>query len=433
VGIVLQRSILVLSLLLVPVALCWYHVEFIFLHLGVSRPICVVMKHFLRIRAFSIPSEVMSQSYQKYLMSIGVTSPSLVGTFALIILVFFFNYLFVHVLHGGYTSIAWAFVIAKYLSDLSLFLVSLREKPVQLTLQPFNWRAFSDWGEFFRLGLPGCAMLCSEWWAFEILCVFASRLGSKEVAAQTIISQFSVFAFMIPLGIGVVTSSYVGQSLGSSHLRASAIALKFANTALGCLFFFEIFIICPGLYFGMKDLVTFFTTDPDVIQICVRVSHIIAIFTFADGAQGVLSGILRGAGKQSYGAAINFVSYYCLGLPLAWHLTFYTSMGVAGLMMGMALAASFQSIVYLLLIWYLPRVFSSILDSQEKQQQDLSPRSKTSGLEKQIELGEWDSAMDESSHSMIPHHHNSDSDCEVDDIESMRVVDDDRRTRTVMN
>jgi hypothetical protein len=155
------------------------------------------------------------------------------------------------------------------------------------------------------------------------------------------------------------------------------------------------------------------------------VSHIIAIFTFADGAQGVLSGILRGAGKQSYGAAINFVSYYCLALPLAWHLTFYTSMGVAGLMTGISTAVSSQSIIFLSLLWFQREsMFSSVLDSQEKQQQDLSPRSKATGLEKQIELGEWDSAMDESSHSMIPHHHNSDSDCEVDDIESMRVVDD---------
>jgi multidrug resistance protein, MATE family len=262
-------------------------------------------------------------------------------------------------------------------------------------------------------------MLCSEWWAFEILCIFASRLGSNEVAAQTIIGQLSALSFMIPLGLGVTASSFVGQYLGSQE---PSTAIRYAYTSFGCLVFAEL-VICPSIYFFSPYFVGIFTTDPGVIEICVHVSHIIAIFTFADGAQGVLSGIYRGAGKQFYGAVVNFLSYYCLGLPLAWHLTFHTSMGVAGLMTGIASAVISQTVIFLsILCFRQDTLFASVL----------SPSELTGEGKKQphqfVELGEWSDEMDQSSHSMLPHnaHHDSDDDDEdpdvVDDIEASRRV-----------
>ena len=58
-------------------------------------------------------------------------------------------------------------------------------------------------------------MLCSEWWSFEILTLIASRLGTAEVSAQTIIIQVASLAYMIPLGISVSTSSLVGNFIGA--------------------------------------------------------------------------------------------------------------------------------------------------------------------------------------------------------------------------
>jgi multidrug resistance protein, MATE family len=343
-------------------------------------------------------------------MSIGVTSPSLVGTTTMIIFVFLFNYMFVYHFHGGYQSLAWGFVLAKYLSDISIVLISLREEPVQLTLQSFHRSALTNWWEFIQLGLPSCAMLCSEWWAFEILCVFASRLGTNEVAAQTIIGQFSVFTFTIPLGLGVATSSFVGQFIGSQQ---KDLALRYAYASLYCLLLIESFI-CPGLIFLSKSLVEIFTTDPEVVKICVHVSHILAIFTFADGAQGVLSAIIRGAGKQYYGALVNFLSYYCLGLPLSWYLTFHTSLGIIGLMIGLSVAVSLQCFIYLFYLCYLPdQLLASVLSSSGDGKEG------DSDGKQMIELGEWDDEIDQSCHSMLPHNAHGDCvDANEDDIES---------------
>ena len=45
--------------------------------------------------------------------------------------------------------------------------------------------------------------------AFEVLTVFASRLGAVAVSAQSIMLQLVVLAFMLPLGISVAASSMV--------------------------------------------------------------------------------------------------------------------------------------------------------------------------------------------------------------------------------
>ena len=54
--------------------------------------------------------------------------------------------------------------------------------------------------EFFKLGFPGMLMLCSEWWAYEVLTVMAGVLGKEEVSAQAILMQILSLSFMVPLG-----------------------------------------------------------------------------------------------------------------------------------------------------------------------------------------------------------------------------------------
>lgn len=36
------------------------------------------------------------------------------------------------------------------------------------------------------LALPGIAMLCAEWWAFELLAIGAGWLGTRQLSAQAV-------------------------------------------------------------------------------------------------------------------------------------------------------------------------------------------------------------------------------------------------------
>lgn len=63
----------------------------------------------------------------------------------------------------------------------------------------------------------------------------------------------------------------------------------------------------------------------------------------ANGLTALLSGILRGAGRQKFGAAVNAGCNYGLGLPLQCLLAFALHWGAAGLWWGIAAAAVLQS------------------------------------------------------------------------------------------
>ena len=62
--------------------------------------------------------------------------------------------------------------------------------------------------------------------------------------------------------------------------------------------------------------------------------------------QGVLSGILRGAGYQFRGAIINIVAYYVFGLPIGITLTLAADMGALGMWIGLTIATITQTICF---------------------------------------------------------------------------------------
>ena len=71
-------------------------------------------------------------------------------------------------------------------------------------LQPFFSRNSFNWAgakEFLRLGVPSTIMQCAEWWAFELLAIFAGMLGKHQLAAQVAVINIIGFLFMIPLGV----------------------------------------------------------------------------------------------------------------------------------------------------------------------------------------------------------------------------------------
>ena len=68
-----------------------------------------------------------------------------------------------------------------------------------------------------------------------------------------------------------------------------------------------------------------------------------------DSIVNVTSGILKGAGKQKFGAVTNFVGYYVIGLPVgvALMMEWGADMKVPGYWWGQVIGLTVQSVVYL--------------------------------------------------------------------------------------
>jgi MATE family multidrug resistance protein len=347
VGIILQRSYLILGIITIPIAVLWFFTADIFAALGVEPVVCAVIQRFIRIRCLTIPVDVINESYEKYLMSIGVMRPSMWANISFNVFILLFDTIFVYGLRLHYDCLAWSWVLSLYLSAIIQVALSWNHPSVQRTLQPFDKAAWEDWYEFIMLGLPGTVMLCSEWWAYEVLTIFASLLGTAEVAAQTIILQTASLAFMIPLGIGVACASLVGNALGAGK---KSLAIDLGKLSISGIFCLEL-LIGLTMLIGGPYFVDMFTNDPQVILVANRAVPFLSLFTMIDGLQGVCSGVLRGAGKQGIGAVANIFAFYVIGLPMAWVLCFQAGFGVNGLMMGIAFGTVFQVIVLVTIIF----------------------------------------------------------------------------------
>ena len=64
-----------------------------------------------------------------------------------------------------------------------------------------------------------------------------------------------------------------------------------------------------------------------------------------DGVSTVLSGVLRGAGRQRLGAIIMAAVAWGFGLPLQMALAFTAGLGVTGMWLGAAISSSVQAVV----------------------------------------------------------------------------------------
>lgn len=286
VGMVLQRSILVLSAMAVPLLVGWYFVYDAYMYLGVERAVCEVIKEYVYIRALAVPADIVNESYEKYLMSMGVMAPAMWSNVVFNICVLGFNCLFVFGFNWGFRALAVSWVISTYIMTCTLIALSLHHPAVQRTLQPFDRRALEGWKEFIVLGLPGTIMLCSEWWAFECLMLLATFLGTPQVAAQAIILQISSIVFMVPLGIGITCASFVGNAIGAGKMGLAKQIGKLCLAYTGALN-----LVLGGLILLLGDqFVALFTSDPHVIHETDSAIPFLSVFVMIDGLQATASG-----------------------------------------------------------------------------------------------------------------------------------------------
>ena len=281
-------------------------------------------------------------SYMKYLQSMGIMSAGMHAGICYNAVLSCSCFLFVHMWGFSYVSIAWCHVFSVLCECILLVALTYDKKEVRRTMVLPTWESMLSVGDFLFYGFSGCVMMCAEWWAFEILTVLASMISTEALSAQTVMLQAITIFFMFPLGIGISTGAIVGNALGAGHKQ---LAISIGYLSLAVIFAVDL-VLSPLILIFRQDFVELFTSDPEVIFTCVhQCLPILAVEIFVDGVQAVSCGVLRGAGKQNLGAAVNIGAYYCIALPVAWYLCFTKGLDVMGLMIGVCVGVISQTTV----------------------------------------------------------------------------------------
>ena len=194
--------------------------------------------------------------------------------------------------------------------------------------------------EYVRLMIPGFLMCCMEWWVLEALVFLAGRLHHADVAiaAFTLTSQVQAMGLMAWIGLGVASSSLVGQRIGAADLvgaRRAALITPLVGFALAALLGVAVALLAPQIADG-------FAKAAKIDNLVSRLLPLVAGVMVVDALSNSLQGVCSGLGLQRVAAYGQVVGYYIVGLPaacaLAYGLLHDSEDGAFGLWGGVGLA-----------------------------------------------------------------------------------------------
>ncbi|KAH8918334.1 multidrug/Oligosaccharidyl-lipid/Polysaccharide flippase [Atractiella rhizophila] len=328
------RTYVILLFLSIPQIVFFWLAEPVLLALRQDPEVAKFAALYLRILSFGLPAYAGFECIRRWLQAQALmTVPTMATVLSLPI-----NILGNVLLVWGPDSIRIGFAgapVATVLSMWSMFLFGL--------VYSVWWVDKSGWGGFsmeifnargpcsdFYLRRTG-----SEWWSWEIIAFGASQLGPVEMAAQSIIITTAAFIYQLSAALGSAAAVRIGNCMGAGFgnmaRSTSRIVILLAAGASA--------INSVWMFLLRNKWGYLFTGDLPVIELVGSILPLVAAFQLADGVTGACMGVLRGIGRQNIGAAINFVAYYVVGLPLAFYFAFSSlQMGLIGLWTGCTVA-----------------------------------------------------------------------------------------------
>ncbi|KAK3809517.1 MAG: mate-domain-containing protein [Benniella sp.] len=331
----LQRAILVLMLFLVPIAGVWFSSEYIFLLLGQEPALAKHAALYLKGLLPGAPAYLIFECAKKFLQAQGNMHAS---TYVLLIvspLNFLLTYLLVwnKYIGMGFIGAPIATSIA-YWTMLLLFLLYIRFVDGYQGWGGWSRDCLTGWSVFLKLAVPGIMMVCTEWWAFEVVSLAASYLGTVSLAAQSIVVQTSGLLYTVPFGISIAASNRVGNLIGLGDALSAKVASR-VSIALAIIFG----LINSTVLIIFKDSWgRLFIDDVDVVKTVALILPLVSLYQVGDGLAGVGGGVLRGVGLQHLGAYLNLIAYYLVAFPLGYVLTFRMHWGLEGLWIALCIA-----------------------------------------------------------------------------------------------
>lgn len=291
---------------------------------GFEAQLTPLIKEYFFITAFSVFGGYLHYMSKEYLQAFEIVLfPNLLTIFCIFLniflnIIFTFGYGFIPEM--GAKGLAIASLLVRYFMGLVLFVYCFKKIKIKYH------KDFTYYKEMLKVGLPSSLAIMIEFVAFNSITVIMGRVSGIYAAAQNIICTITSIAFMVPLAIGNAAGVKVGFSNGAKDFVALK---KYAFTALSISVIFMalssvIVAMAPGI------ITSLFTTDSELIKVCVPIIYTLCFFQVFDGMQATLAGIFRGLKHTEVVMFANFVSFWLVALPLGCLLALHCNLKLIG-------------------------------------------------------------------------------------------------------
>ena len=292
-----------------------------------------MIKEYMFVTAFATFGGYLHAALKEFLQAFEIVLvPNLVTVFSVflnialnLILVFGFG----PIPSLGVLGLAIASFIVRYFMGIFLLIYCFKIMKFR------DYKEFDYYKNLIKIGLPISVAIIIEFIAFNCVAIIMGRVAGIYAAAQNLICTMTTISFMVPFAISNAIAVKVGFANGAENYydlkRYSFVGIVMSVGFMICSAF--IFANYPTFLTGL------FTIDPKLVDICVPILYIVAIFQVFDGLQVALSGIFKGMKQTNIVLISNFTAYWVLFIPLGCYLAFHYNMKLKGFWIGLVIAA----------------------------------------------------------------------------------------------
>lgn len=318
----------------------FFFAEPIFLAIGQDPDVARQAGLYMPWLGVGILPALMVQVLKSYLSALELTRAILLAVIGAAILNAGVNYLLIFGNLGapelGITGAGIASLTSHIVSLVALVLYAVRKRPDHALFQNLHRPDPEILRDVFMIGLPIGFTLLAEVGLFAASSVMMGWLGEIPLAAHGIALQIASLTFMIPLGLSQAVTVRVGRAWGKSDpeaLRNAALA-GMVLAGIAVIATIAAFLIVPGFLIGLF-------VDPDdpqrpaILATGVSLLAIAALFQLVDFGQVMGLGMLRGVQDTRVPMVMAIVSYWLIGLPVAYLFGFVLNWGGVGIWLGL--------------------------------------------------------------------------------------------------
>ena len=360
----LQNGVFLALLLSLPsMALVWF-VPYALVKLAIAPDVLQNIKLLLHALMWGLPGYLLFLVFREYISAFFKTRIILLISAVSLILAAVGNYVLIYGKYGfpalGIAGVGYAGSCVMWFMFLALFVFSLSsvelKKHLALTTMKFS---FSRLKSMLAVGASSGMLFMLEGGMFLLAALLMSNFGVNALAAHQIVIQCMNIAYAIPSGLSMAAALLIGHSVGENDYSKMK---RMASICYGLGIAVSL-IVSAIFVFAPHALVSIFLKPNcvgyhEIVMYSISFFAIAAVFQTADMLQTITNGVLRGFKDTQIPLFISLACYWLLGIPCAYYLSSYTSLGAKGIWYALGISLASASVILLIRLFNKMHLFS---------------------------------------------------------------------------
>ncbi|HDR6317345.1 MULTISPECIES: MATE family efflux transporter [Bacillus] len=305
--------------------------------MGTPENIIDISVHYARILFISMPVLFLYFAYTTFMRGTGDSKTP----FYFLIVSTALNMILLPILIFGWLGApkldvygaAYASVISTVITFI-VMLVYLKKKnhPLQLdsTVRKYLRMDRELLKLLLRLGIPASINMILVSLSEIAVIAFVNRYGSDATAAYGVVNQVASYVQMPAVSLGITVSIFAAQSIGANQFDRLQKVVKagiIMNYVIGG-------VLISLIYLFSRDILSLFLTSQTTIEIAHSLVMITLWSYLIFGHAQIISATMRASGTVLWPTVIGVVSIWLVEVPVAYYLSYHTSLGIEGIWIG---------------------------------------------------------------------------------------------------